>query len=279
MHIDSKHIFDIEAGTVPLDTIIPSITPRYYAASEIGRAVIQEEVSSYLRVVEFAAEIGIPFCVEHNPGYQSVHSVIHEIGHWAVKPDRYIQVYRALSRKDFSILKGDISIEPPFSAKNRIIKGVMYYDGNNDRMPDWDLPDGADPTPGERSTRAWAIKALEHLGVESPIDKSRRVPYNTRGIGDAVIAKGSSFRTWSPAVINHPDVIREFDEFGLNPAKDVFRPPDSSLTLPHLQPKTLDDMLENVQAMQGQHPTLLTEYEGQMEQWRLHMLWKYGQNL
>jgi len=73
-------------------------------------------IDEYINLARFAAEIETPFCVEPNPYYQAPHAVLHELGHFAVKPQSYVRVYRDLSRRDYAITMADLVVEPPHGA-------------------------------------------------------------------------------------------------------------------------------------------------------------------
>jgi hypothetical protein len=266
---------DFESGQFGVDTLLPGFTQVYEDATSQGQQELQKSLGDYLRIAEFGVEIDTPFCVENNVAYAAPHAVLHEMAHWRVKPDSYIQVYRELSHRDYSIHMGELVVAKGFGLGEKSIPNLKYYHGTNDRMPDWDLPDGLDPTPNEKAVRAWTRHAIDHLDLQDPILTGQSQPYSPRGVGDSVVAKGSSFRTWAESAINHPRAIAEFSAFGIAPEQGIYKPLESSLILPHPTPKSLHALRENVEAMGEQHPSLTYTYPRQMEDWESHMAWKF----
>ncbi len=96
-------------------------------------------------VLAFGESIGVSG-VTIAPGYEQWWNVLHEIGHFAVKPDGYIALWREHGGMGVPYMN--------WFAKNGIIK-----------------PD--DPTPDEWGTRAWCLKALELKGWVSPLQCGR----------------------------------------------------------------------------------------------------------
>ena len=144
-------------------------------------------------------------------------------------------------------------------------------------MPDWDLPDGLDPTANEKAVRAWTRHAIDKLGLTDPVTDSRSQPYKPQGTGDKFVSKGSSFRTWAASAVNAPGAIAEFNAFGLDPQKGIYRPPVESLVLPYPTPSSIAELEENVVAACSQHPDRVTRYQGQWEDWQKQVAWKYGE--
>lgn len=237
----------------------------------IGNEPINEKIS-YIKIALLASRIGIPFCVETNPYYKSPHSVIHDLGHWAVKPNSYIGVYRSLSAREFKIVGTYIVGASSYGFRDDRFY-LSMYPSENDRIPDWDMPDGLDPTAGERTTRAWAISTLAILGIKHPFDNSHS-NYNYSGLGDALPGKGSSFRTWNPSIKNHPEVLRDLKYTGMDPDRNILRPRD--IPLPFTHPSNILEMIKNINALteSSQLPTIV--YPGQMEEYSNHLARKFG---
>lgn len=258
-----------------IEALLPGIQEEFASLkTSDDRLRAEQNVADYIKLALFASEIGIPFCIENNHYYRSPHAVLHEMGHFAVKPDSYIKVYRALSSRDFQIVSGDIIVSDEFG-EAQTLRNVPRYVGDNDRMPDWDLPDGMDPTPNEKCVRAWSRWAIQNLGIQDPLSATRTSAYETASIGDTTVAKGSSFRTWAKSSVNSPIALKEFAAFGFDPENRLYRPDASSLILPHESPKTFDELEKNVEAMAEQYPTRVYRYKGQVEEWRKQVRWKY----
>lgn len=271
----NPELHDREINQLTQYDFVPDLYDDYREADEAGRTELRRQVAEYVTLAHFSIEMGVPFCVEPNPYYRSPHAVLHEMGHWRIKPDSYNQVYRELSRRDFEVTKADVVIEPPFG-KGEVIRGLMMYAGGNDRIPDWDLPDGADPTPNEKANRLWCRYALAHLGMRDPVDIGRSVAYETRNVGDKVIAKAASFRSWAPSAIYVPKAHAEVEAFGLDPANGIFRPDESTLELPHVVDLTVDKLREDVAEMHRQHEDRVDVDPVQLEDWDTQIEWKYG---
>jgi hypothetical protein len=270
---------EIEGQLTQYD-IVPDLREDYAEADEAGREDLRRQAAEYIALAHFSVEMGVPFCVEPNPYYRSPHAVLHEMGHWRIKPDSYNQVYRELSARDFEISVGDVVIEPPFG-EGEVILGLMMYAGNNDRIPDWDLPDGADPTPHEKANRLWCRYALAYLSMQDPVETGRSNPYQvlSPGVGDKIIAKGASYRTWSPATIHAQRAMADVAAFGFDPANGVFRPDETTLELPHVSGITVQKLRENVAALQEQHNDRVDVLPEQMKDWDEHIEWKFGDYL
>jgi hypothetical protein len=271
---DLKPFVDNVIGQVSLETILPGIDDEWESAVlDTERRRVRQSVADYRSVARFATHVGIPFCVEPNPYYRTPHAVLHEVGHWAVKPTTYIEVYRHLSKRDFAVTQADVVFDERFGEPE--VMNLAYYPGTNDRMPDWDLPEGLDPTPNEKGVRAWTRHAIAQLGLMDPIAQSRQNPYATQNVGDRVVAKGSSFRTWSSMSMNSPVALAEFKAFQLDPGHHVYRPDELSLPLPYAEPHSVAELEADVHAMGTQYPDRVTVYPGQIEEWRTHVSWKY----
>ncbi|MBD1901379.1 hypothetical protein NDI44_25605 [Trichocoleus sp. DQ-A3] len=93
-------------------------------------------------VQAFCHSIGVSR-ITITPGYEKWWNVLHEIGHFAVKPDGYIALWRQ---------NGGLGVPQ-----------MNWFNSNGVVKPD-------DPTPDEWGARAWCLLALEFNGWVSPLD-------------------------------------------------------------------------------------------------------------
>lgn len=96
-------------------------------------------------VLEFGRSIGITDLVI-TPGYERWWHLLHEIGHFAVKPDSYITLWQE---------HGGMGV--PYM--NWFTKSGVF-------KPD-------DPTPDEWGVRAWCLLVLELFGWVNPLESGR----------------------------------------------------------------------------------------------------------
>lgn len=224
----------IDTSTRSLDVLVPGV---FNSFNEVNQ---EQLIDDYAKIAKFAGEIGVPFCVEYSPYYQSPHAVLHEIGHWAVKPNSYIDLYRSISRSEFSVVFGRFDLALPDSTNESTLHTLTYYDGNNDRMPDLGLPD-IDGTANEKAVRAWTRGVIDYLDLSDPLDTIGGRSIERLGIGDSTIDKASSWRTYAKSSIYDPMAIAQFERFGFNPQQGEFRPDESTLIIANQNPKTFDE--------------------------------------
>lgn len=94
-------------------------------------------------ILKFGRSIGISnFTIK--PGYEKWWNILHEIGHFAVKPDSYIEMWRKHGAPDG-------------------IPNLNWFSGNEVIKPE-------DPTPDEWGVRAWCLSVLDLMGWINPID-------------------------------------------------------------------------------------------------------------
>ncbi|MBD1945625.1 hypothetical protein H6F50_25285 [Coleofasciculus sp. FACHB-712] len=93
-------------------------------------------------IIKFGRSIGISK-ITIKPGYEQWWNILHEIGHFAVKPDSYIQMWRSHGAPDG-------------------IPNLNWFAGQNVIKPE-------DPTPDEWGVRAWCLSVLELKGWLNPL--------------------------------------------------------------------------------------------------------------
>ncbi|MEW5859681.1 MAG: hypothetical protein AB1861_20230 [Cyanobacteriota bacterium] len=115
-------------------------------------------------VLEFGRSIGIHW-VTPSPSFPHWFNVLHEIAHWAIKPDWYINVYleQRLAKKRIS---KDTAI--PYYIPNAEIVDLNLIAGKGLLCSD-PLYRNFDPTPNEYAARAWCIYALERNNWCNPV--------------------------------------------------------------------------------------------------------------
>lgn len=158
-------------------------------------------------VVKLGLEIGVPIVdINIPPGYDKWWHVLHEIGHFAVKPDKYIDVWR----------------------RHGALKGVPCMDWH------LDLSSGAtkscptelaifDPTPNEWGVRAWCLSVLKLKGWRNPIycdewpDSS---DYEGRRWNNPHVWSETHSRTKHP----YMDGFNQLEAVGIDFSKIILRP-------------------------------------------------------
>jgi hypothetical protein len=151
-----------------------------------------------LEIVELCAEIGVPFPAEKNKAYGNWWHSLHEVGHWAVKPDWYI-AYAEYLIGDLETSWGSLCVAGnTVSGFERPIDLPIlgWYKGGNDVIPEIGMY--KDPTLGEHETRVWALQVIQEKGWPHPFDD------NTGRVdtGDHFFHKPASARVWATPLIN-----------------------------------------------------------------------------
>ncbi|SHF07698.1 hypothetical protein SAMN05444392_10774 [Seinonella peptonophila] len=208
----------------------------------------QELDHRQIELLQLCAQIGVPFPAERNKSYGTWWHSLHEIGHWAVKPDWYIQ-YSSYLLDDLATTWGVLKIPAG------TVKGIDYpimlpkigrYVGGNDVIPEIGMYNKTDPTPGEHETRVWALQYLELKGWNHPFDD------NTKKIttGDEFFHKPASARVWATPQINDPEICTKMAWWGLNVPEGQFRPAeDEEFVLPYPTPVNHQEMVANMDAI------------------------------
>jgi hypothetical protein len=202
-----------------------------------------------ITLLELCAQIGVPFPAERNKAYGNWWHSLHEIGHWAVKPNWYIQ-YAQYLMDDLSTTWGSLEI-PAGTVKgvdrDIVLPRIGRYVGGNDIIPEIGLY--IDPTPGEKETRVWSLQFIKMKGWYHPFDE------NTNGVatGDNVFHKPASARVWATPQINDPDIRTNMRRWGLNIPEGKFRPAEmvgnGMFKLPFPTPECHEEMVANMDAI------------------------------
>lgn len=205
----------------------------------------QEVPNRLLEVVRFCADAGLPFPAEPNDKYSVWWRSLHEIGHWAIKPEFYYT--GELGGRVIPILGAEVTL-------NGIKRAVTYYEAGNDVIPDAELPEGRDPTPNELEVRPWAIRTMQALGYEHPfreILQEGRPVTEVKKLGDAGWHKPASMRVWAPTSQLRPLSIRSMTYFGIDPLEGNYRADGKGFIAPYPYPKDLDEKRANMVAMRA----------------------------
>lgn len=195
-------------------------------------------------LLELCAQIGIPFPAERNKEYGNWWHSLHEIAHWAVKPDWYIQ-YSQYLIDDLATTWGSLEI-PAGTVKgidrDIVLPKIGRYIGGNDVIPEIGLY--IDPTPGEHETRVWSLQFILKLGWNHPFDD------NTEHVvtGNHFFHKPASARVWATPLIHDPIIRRKMDRWKLDVPNGKFRAVDEFI-LPYPTPVCHQEMVINMDAI------------------------------
>jgi hypothetical protein len=198
-----------------------------------------------INLLELCSRIGVPFPAERNKAYGNWWHSLHEIGHWAVKPDWYIH-YSQYLIDDLHTIWGSLHIP------SGMVKGIdrdIYlpkigrYVGGNDVIPEAGLY--VDPTPGEHETRVWSLQIIEMMGWNHPFDD------NTSGVsrGNDFFHKPASARVWATPLIDNRIIRERMERWGLDIPNSKCRPEDDLFTLPYPTPVRHKEMVDNMDAI------------------------------
>lgn len=159
-------------------------------------------------VFALADELELPRPTAHRACYNVWFLALHEIGHYAVKPQWY---------RDYA--------------------SVIYWDGStHDRpcaplAPDlWMLDD---PTPDEECVRLWCIQACEYFGWTNPVVESPE------------IFGGSNYNPRQWYVSSPTKVNQRLLDFGLDAARGKLMSDQQDITLPYPNGRSLPEILAN----------------------------------
>lgn len=202
-----------------------------------------------ITLLELCAQIGVPFPAERNKAYGNWWHSLHEIGHWAVKPNWFIQ-YAQYLIDDLSTTWGSLTV-PAGTVKgvdrDITLPKIGRYVGGNDVIPEIGLY--RDPTPNEHETRVWSLQIIEMMGWNHPFAD------NVNGVatGDYFFHKPASARVWATPQIEDPQIRNRMLRWGLNVPSGQFRPAEmvggGKFTLPYPTPVCHQEMVTNMDAI------------------------------
>lgn len=219
-----------------LETLFPALT-------------VDEVSPRHVALLGLCAQIGAPYPAERNKPYASWWRALHEIGHWAVKPEWYVD-YASYLWDDLRVRWGEGVIPQGTVAgvsERTVIPKLSVYRAGNDVIPQIGMHD--DPTPSEMETRVWVLQTLELFGWPHPFDE------NVNGVktGDAIFHKFSSWEVWARYQLSDPVILASMERWSLSPREGLWRPtsapgaPAFSLPFPH--PTAHDELFANMEAI------------------------------
>ncbi len=136
-------------------------------------------------IFDLAEQIGIPLPEWLRTG-NDWSAALHELSHWAVKPDGYIQIYldKIKSYDSFLPLNSVPDAESVFQWDQR--PTVRWPDGTEQQL---DLNHifayQLDPTPNEYGARAWGLQVLDYMDWRNPLDCEELKDKYKNGVGTA----------------------------------------------------------------------------------------------
>lgn len=230
----------------------------------------EELDSRQIALLELCAQIGVPFPAERNKAYGNWWHSLHEIGHWAVKSDWYIDYSRYLI-DELHTTWGSLDI-PAGTVKgvdrDIHLPKIGRYVGGNDVIPEVGLY--IDPTPGEHETRVWSLQVIEKMGWEHPFSDNTKSVFK----GDHFFHKPASARVWATPQVGSPKILQKMERWGLNVPNGQFRPTDS-FALPFPTPVTHLEMAENMDAIY-QHCEERGLTNDERDYWLSFLQWRWS---
>lgn len=219
---------------------------KHFTLMDMFPAFCSPEELDYRQItlLELCAQIGVPFPAERNKSYGNWWHSLHEIGHWAVKPDWYIQ-YAEYLIDDLGTTWGSLEIPAgsvPGVNRDIVLPKVGRYVGGNDVIPEIGLY--IDPTPGEHETRVWSLQFIEKMGWNHPFDDNPQCFAS----GNHFFHKPASARVWATPQTNSPLIRKKMDRWGLDVEKGKFRAVDG-FSPPHPTPVCHQEMVSNMDAI------------------------------
>jgi len=126
----------------------------------------------YVGLLQLCAQINVPFPIERTKVRGHWWRMLHKIGHFAVKPDWYLQYARYLNDELIpthgrAYFAGGTLNGLPNSIT---IPNIKVYEGSADTLPDVGLY--KDPTLGGREAYMWALDVAQMTGWSVPGDAS-----------------------------------------------------------------------------------------------------------
>jgi hypothetical protein len=212
-------------------------------------------------LVGLCGDLELPFPAEPKRPYSTWWHSLHEIGHWAVKPSWYLG-YSNWMRDDIVIRRGHLHIPantiPGVGEIERL--GYLVYGAGNDLIPDISLL--RDPTAGEWETRVWSLLVIQHLGWPHPLDENKRTGVVNITSGDEAFHKAASARVWFREQVNDPTIACSMAQWGLDPARGLFRAKGHGFLLPYPRPRSFYEIVGNMDAIYRRYrPDAVTSAE------------------
>ena len=268
--MSNDELHRLTGGAADLTDLPPFALMQMFPAFE-GTDQLTEQ---HVVLLELCARIGIPFPAERNRAYGNWWHSLHEIGHWAVKPDWYIDYSRYLL-DDLHTTWGSLTIPSgtvPGVDRDVFLPRIGRYVGGNDVIPEIALL--RDPTPGEEETRVWSLQVIEMMDWAHPF----RFNLGHVKVGDDHFHKPGSARVWLAAQVSDPRIAARMERWGLNAAQQRFRPydaPDGApFELPFPRPERHEEMMENVRAIHTAFGDGAPRLQERID-WKAYLAWRW----
>ena len=235
---------------MPAATATPAPATRRITLDDLFPAMSPKDISPrHIELIKLCHRIGTPFPAEPNFKYSTWWRSLHEIAHWAVKPDWYNR-YAVYLFKDLDVESGDLYIPAgtiPGVPKVHL-QGLTWYLGGNDVIPEIAMYI-TDTTPAEMAVRTWSLQVIELMGWENPCINAQDGSFT----GDLLFHKPASAKVWSPAMLEHLATLLQMARWNIHVAAGKFRPDDGpdgkSFSLPFPRPARHAEMMANINAV------------------------------
>ncbi|MBD2258602.1 hypothetical protein [Pseudanabaena sp. FACHB-2040] len=172
-------------------------------------------------IFELAHQIGVPLPDWFRAGNNWA-TTLHELSHWAVKPDSYIQRY--LDKVQPYAPSVPLNSVPDADEVMRWQTGptVRWFDGSEQQLsPNYIWVYELDPTPNEFGARAWGLQVIEKMGWCHPLECPELNTSLKEEFGypqfDASLLSGDSH----PISLYGPEQLQFM---GIDIANGIFRP-------------------------------------------------------
>ncbi|MGB3496289.1 MAG: hypothetical protein WBA57_26410 [Elainellaceae cyanobacterium] len=170
----------------------------YPGCNSADAYISEPTIPTITDVLDFAHSIGIPE-ISIKPGYEKWWNILHEIGHFAVKPDSYLQLWREHGSPD-------------------AIPNLNWLSGNGIIKPQ-------DPTPDEWGVRAWCLSVLQHQGWLNPLrcpDYPMTQDWEGRSFNNPYQWQKNQITSKSHPL--YKDGFRQLEIMGIDISQEIFRP-------------------------------------------------------
>ena len=220
----------------------------------------------HVTLLELAAEIGAPYPSEiTHKSYATWWHALHEIGHFAVKPDWYLDLAEATYPEELTRRMGALVVPKiEHVTDGTTIEGLTIYRAGNDVIPRIGML--KDPTLSEDAVRIWSLQVIDALGLTHPSEELENVGART---GNTFYHQESSARVWLKAQAKDPARLEQMQEWGINPLEGNFRPSKHiDFMPPHPRPVYFEDVIENIEAV---HDTFAPDVKitaAELAEWR-----------
>ncbi len=220
----------------------------------------------HITMLKLSYDIGAPYPAEvTHKSYAGWWHALHEIGHFAVKPEWYLDLAEATYPEELTRRIGSIAVPKIEHVTEGVtIEALQIYTAGNDVIPRIGML--RDPTLSEEAVRIWSLQVIEALDLTHPSDELDSMGART---GNTSYHQESSARVWLRYQAKDPARLEQMEFWGINPLEGKFRPTrNTDFEPPHPKPEYFEDIIENIEAV---HDTFSPEVKisaAELSEWR-----------